>query len=284
MRIAGGRPIPGSARSHSSSACGSRNLPRLRSPSPEVNAVAPFGQLVEGNHPFTFGGGEVPVLRDIPRSNHIQFGIMDAPTPGPSGASPAPTSPRPVTREQLYGALTISHRGSVAFQPTHRFNDWLSGLDFPSNPVTTCDSSFPAPAPAREAIDRMIDGVSRNDDKAEKVAGGIKRRTLVSITSFFITRHPSYNQQDLTEEPQPPTKRGRLSASIQRRFSRASENGRPAATVAAVNQEANDPMCEINSRLSFFSLGGGIPGVNPDRSINIAFVGDVGCGKTAFLK
>lgn len=82
----------------------------------------------------------------------------------------------------------------------------------------------------------------------------------------------------------PPTKRGRLSASIQRRFSRASESGRPAAVAATTNPEADDPMREINARLSFFSLGGRMPGVNPDRTINIALVGDVGCGKTTFLK
>ncbi|KAK4213015.1 P-loop containing nucleoside triphosphate hydrolase protein [Rhypophila decipiens] len=247
MRMAGGRPIPGSVRSRSSSAFGRR----IGSPTPEPALVPTFGHTVEGEHPFTFRDGEVASPQGLPRSDHVAPGIADAPPAGPS-------APRAV-REQLYGALTMSQRGSVAFEPTDRLNNWLSGLDFTSNAATDGGSETSG------AVQMICPNEDTKDDKnAEKVTLGMKRRTV----------------QDLTEEPERATKRSRLAAGIKRRFSRAAESGYPSGTAAHVHQEAEDPFREINSRLSFFSLGRERA---PERTINIALLGDCNCGKTTML-
>lgn len=171
MRIAGGRPLPGSVRSHSSSAFGSRNLSRLRSPTPEPNPATTLGHQVEGGDPFTFGDAQASASRGMPRPNQIQFGITDAPNPGPSGGLPPPTFSPLAMREQLYGAVTISQRGSVAFQPTRRFNHWLSGL-------YNADTTTTVPEP----IDLGDECPNEDKGKTEKVTAGMKRRTLVSYT------------------------------------------------------------------------------------------------------
>ncbi|KAM7204828.1 hypothetical protein V8F33_001417 [Rhypophila sp. PSN 637] len=250
MRMAGGRPIPGSVRSRSSSAFGRR----IGSPTPEPTLVPTFGHTVEGEHPFTFRDGEVASPRGLPRSDHVEPGIADAPAAGPS-------APRAV-REQLYGALTMSQRGSVAFEPTDRLNNWLSGLDFNSNAATDGGSETSGAVQPDQMICLNEDTKDEND--AEKVTIGMKRRTV----------------QDLTEEPEPASKRSRLAAGIKRRFSRAAESGHPSGTAVPVHREAEDPFREINSRLSFFSLG---PERTPKRTINIALLGDCNCGKSTML-
>ena len=135
--MAGGRPLPGYARS--ASAASNASIYRFGSPSPQP--TTPHMPAGEGDYPFTFNV-PVPTTMEVdgmasptPRQ---QDGINDA-TNAAAQAGPN----RPGRRQELlYGAMSIGSRGSFHYTPTDRMNNWLAAQNPSGSSATTTSQAF----------------------------------------------------------------------------------------------------------------------------------------------